>query len=146
MKKINFGKDILPHLVAVIVFLIVTMFFFSPVFFENKAVNQSDINQHIGSAKVLRDYRAATHEEGLWAISMFSGMPAYLVNLEWSNGVVGWMKGIFSLFLPQAVNNIFLALVCYYCMLLAFRVRPCLAIAGALAFGLSSYLIIGLAA
>ena len=146
MKKIKFIEHVLPHLVAVIIFLIVTLFFFSPVFFENKVINQHDINQHIGSAKVLRDYRTATGEEGLWAMSMFSGMPAYLVNMEWSNGVVAWTKKLLSLFLPHPVNNIFLAFLSYYCMLLAFRIRPWLAIAGALAFGLSTYMIIGLSA
>ena len=146
MKKIKFSEHVLPHAVAVIMFLIVTLFFFSPVFFENKTINQHDINQHIGSAKVLRDYRATTGEEGLWAVSMFSGMPAYLVNVEWSNGVVAWTKQILSLFLPHPVSSIFLAFLCYYCMLLAFGIRPWLAIAGSLAFGLSSYLIIGLAA
>lgn len=146
MKKIKFNEHILPHLVAVLVFLIVTLFFFNPIFFENKAINQHDINQHIGSAKILRDYRTATGDEGLWASSMFSGMPAYLVNVEWGNGVVSWIKAVCSLFLPHPVSNIFLAFLCYYVMLLAFRIRPWLAIAGAVAFGLSSYMIIGLAA
>src|SRR5258706_4603966 len=75
---------------------------------------------------------------------MFSGMPAYLVNLKWSDGVLVGMKRVLSLFLPHPVNNIFIAFLCYYIMLLAFRVRPYLAIAGAIAFGLSSYMIIGL--
>ena len=73
-------------------------------------------------------------------------MPAYLVNLDWSDDVVVAIKKALSLFLPHPICNIFLAFVCYYIMLLTFRVRPYLAIAGALAFGLSSYMIIGLAA
>jgi hypothetical protein len=77
---------------------------------------------------------------------MFSGMPAYLVSLKWSDGPVVWTKKIMGLFLPHPVNNIFIAFLCYYILLLAFRVRPYLAIAGALAFGLSSYMIIGLSA
>lgn len=146
MKKINFSKEILPHTIAVLVFLVVTLIFFSPVFFENKSLSQHDITQHTGIAKALRDYRNATGEEGLWAQSLFSGMPAYLVNLEWSDGPVVWMKKILTIFLPHPVNNIFLAFLSYYVLLLAFRVRPYLAIAGAIAFGLSSFIIIGLAA
>jgi hypothetical protein len=144
MKKIKFSEHVLPHLVAVVAFLIITLVFFSPIFFENKSLEQQDIQQHLGSSKLLRDYRNATGEEGLWASSMFSGMPAYLVNLEWSDGVVAGMKRVLSLFLPHPVNNIFIAFVCYYILLLAFRVRPYLALAGAIAFGLSSYMIIGL--
>lgn len=144
--KIDFSKDILPHLLAVLLFLLVTVVFFSPVFFENKSLNQHDIQQHLGSSKALRDYREATGEEGLWAGAMFSGMPAYLVNLQWSDGVVVGMKKVLSLFLPHPVANIFLAFVCYYILLLSFRIRPYLSIAGALAFGLSSFMIVGLMA
>lgn len=144
--KIDFSRDILPHLLAVALFLLVTVVLFSPAFFENKALNQHDIQQHAGSSKALRDYREATGEEGLWAGAMFSGMPAYLVNLQWSDGVVVGMKKVLSLFLPHPFANIFLAFVCYYILLLSFKVRPYLSIAGALAFGLSSFMIVGLIA
>ncbi|HRK55304.1 MAG TPA: YfhO family protein [Cyclobacteriaceae bacterium] len=146
MRKINFIEHILPHLAAVIIFLIVTIFFFNPVFFDNKSISQHDIQQWEASSKSLRDYREATGEEGLWATSIFSGMPAYLVNLEWSNGIIVGIKKIFSVGLPHPVVNIYWAFLSYYILLLAFRVRPMLAIAGALAFGLSSYMIIGIAA
>jgi hypothetical protein len=146
MKKINFTTQVLPHLVAVGVFLVVTVFFFSPVFFDSKTISQYDIQQWEGSSKALRDYRDKTGEEGLWADAMFSGMPAYLINTHWSNGPVSFLKRALSLSLPHPISNIFLAFICYYIMLLAFRVRPYLAIGGAIAFGLSSYMIIGLGA
>jgi len=144
MKKINFQKDVIPHVAAVFVFLIVTVLFFSPMFFDHKTLDQQDIQQFHGSAKAIIDYRKATGEEALWAPSMFSGMPAYLVSLKWSDGSMIWTKTAMSLFLPHPVNNIFLAFLCYYILLLSFGVRPYLAIAGGLAFGLSSYVIIGL--
>lgn len=146
MKKLRFTEHVLPHLIAVFVFLMVTILFFNPIFFDNKAIQQGDIEQWSGSSKVLRDYRDQTGDEGLWASTMFSGMPAYLVNLEWSDGVVVGIKMVMSLFLPHPVRNIFLAFICYYILLLTFRVRPWFAIVGALAFGLSSYMIIGLSA
>jgi len=146
MKQIRFSEHVVPHLIAVMVFLLVTVLFFNPVFFDNKSIAQSDIQQWSGSSKALRDYRDATGEEGLWASAMFSGMPAYLVNIQWSDGVVLGFKKVLSLFLPHPVNVIFLAFLCYYILLLAFRVRPWFAMAGALAFGLSSYMIIGLGA
>ncbi len=146
MRKINFTQHILPHLLAIVVFLVVTVFFFGPVFFENKVIRQDDITQSIGAAKALHDFRDKTGEEGLWTPSMFSGMPAYLVNVQWGNSVIIFLKQVISFGLPHPVRNIYLAFFCYYIMLLAFRVKPYVAIAGALAFGLSSYMIIGLAA
>jgi hypothetical protein len=146
MRQINFSQHVLPHVLAVCVFLLVTILFFRPVFFENKSLGQHDIQQWSGSSKELRDYRDKTDEEGLWAGTMFSGMPAYLVNIKWSDGIVLGMKKVLSFFLPHPVSHIFLAFICYYIMLLSFKVRPWLAMAGALAFGLSSYVIIGLSA
>lgn len=146
MKKINFSEHILPHTIAIAVFLIVTVFFFKPIFFDNKSISQHDIEQWAGSAKSLRDFRDKTGEEGLWANSMFSGMPAYLINVEWSNKPVSYLKRVMAFGLPHPIANIFLAFLSYYIMLVVFGVRPYLAIGGALAFGLSSYMTVGLAA
>lgn len=146
MKKINFSKHVLPHLLAVLVFLIVTVFFFSPVFFENKSLSQGDAQQSFAMTKALRDYREQTGEEGLWAPNAFSGMPGLMINVIWGSQPLSTLKLVLSLNLPHGVNNIFLSFICYYIMMLAFRVRPYLAIAGAFAFGLSSFMIIGLSA
>lgn len=145
MKKINFTEQVLPHVIAVAAFVVVTIFFFKPVFFDNQKLQQGDIQQWEGSSKALRDFRDQTGEEGLWA-DMFSGMPAYLINVQWSYKPVTYIKKVLSLGLPHPIANIYYAFLCYYIMLLVFGVRPYLAIAGAIAFGLSSYMIIGLAA
>jgi hypothetical protein len=146
MKKIIFADHVLPHVVAAGVFLVVTIFFFNPVFFGHKDLLQHDIQQFVGSSKSISDYREKTGEEALWTNSMFSGMPAYLVSVEWGNEPIAWVKKVMSFALPHPIANIFLAFVSYYILLLAFRIRPYLAITGAIAFGLSTYLIVGLAA
>lgn len=145
MERIK-SSDIFPHIIAVVVFLLVTVMFFNPIFFNNRDLMQGDIQQFLNGSHELREFRAATGEEGLWAARMFSGMPAYLVNLDWSDGAAVGLKKILSIFLPHPIANIFLAFVSFYILLLSFKVRPALAIAGALAFGLCSYMIIGLSA
>src|SRR5688500_12933777 len=146
MKKLQFTADVLPHLVAVAVFFLITLFFFNPIFFENKTLNQRDIQEFIGSSKAIEDDRKVTGDEPLWTNSMFGGMPAYLISVHWGNQAISYIKTVMALFLPHPIANIFIAFVCYYIMLLCFRIRPYLAIIGAIAFGLSSYMIIGLAA
>lgn len=146
MKNLKFTEDILPHIVAIAIFVLVTVVFFKPAFFDGKTLEQHDIQQFQGSAKAIIDYREKHGEEPLWTNSMFSGMPAYLISVEWGNQVIGLAKKIAAVFLPHPYANIYLAFFCYYIMLLAFRVRPYLAIAGALAFGLSSYMLIGVMA
>lgn len=145
MKKINTAL-LVPSVIAVAVFLIATVLFFKPIFFDNKVLAQGDVMQWQGSAKELADYRSATGDEALWAPSTFSGMPAYLISVQWSTKAIGFIKRVLTLWMPSGANNIFLACVCYYMMLLAFRVRPYLAIVGALAFAFSSFMLIGLMA
>ena len=146
MKKINFSQDVLPHLIAIIIFLIVTVSFFNPVFFDNKSLAQSDIVQWEASAQELIDYRNQTGEEGLWTNSIFGGMPAYLISVKWGNQLIKYAHAIYSLGLPHPVRIIFASMLSFYIMLLCFRVNPYLALIGSIAFGLSSYNIIGLTA
>ncbi len=146
MKKIRFAEHILPHVLAVLTFFLVTLFFFNPVFFDGKALQQHDIQQFQGGAKEIQDFRNETGQEALWTNSMFGGMPAYLISVQWSSEAIAYLKKVITLALPHPVSNIFAAFMCYYILLLAFGIRPYLAIAGAIAFGLSSYMIIGLAA
>ena len=134
------------HAGAVLLFFLVTVFYFRPIFFDHKVLNQHDITEYLGTSKELRDYRAETGEEALWASRVFSGMPAYLISVDWSDGAVSWFKRAGGLFLPHPVSNIFWALVSFYFMLIVFGVRPWLAITGAIAFGFSSFMIIGLGA
>ncbi|MBU2914814.1 YfhO family protein [Reichenbachiella agariperforans] len=146
MKKFDLKKDILPHLIAVLVFLIVTVVFYAPVFFDNKELPQHDITQWEGSAQELTSFRDQTGEEGLWTNSMFGGMPGYLINVEFSGELTKDIHQVLSLFLPHPTGIILIAFLSCYIMLLVFGVRPWIAIAGALAFGLTSFNVISIGA
>jgi hypothetical protein len=146
LKNFSFTKHFLPHALACAVFIAVTLVFFSPIFFDGKTVRQHDIQQFQGSAKEIIDYRKQTGGEALWTNSMFSGMPAYLISTQWSAQPITYIKKILTAGFPSPVANILAAFVSFYILLLAFGVRPYLAIGGAIAFGLSTYMIIGLSA
>ena len=70
-------SKILPHIVAPILFLIVSYAYFSPLLQGEKIV-QHDITMWKGSAKELLDFKETTGREILWTNSMFGGMPTYL--------------------------------------------------------------------
>ncbi len=146
MVRFNFKEQILPHLIAVLVFLLVTVAYFKPVFFDNKSLGQHDILQWRGGAQELLDYREQNGEEALWTNSMFSGMPGYLITTKWGFGAPAFFQNLLSIGLPHPVKIVFISFLGFYILLLSFKVRPYLAIAGALAFGLSSFNIIGLGA
>lgn len=146
MKNINFRKDVLPHLVAVAVFLAVVIIFYRPAFFEGKSLSQHDILMAKGPAKALEDYREEAGKEGLWAPNIFSGMPAYLVNVNWSGDMFRYVYRASYLNLPSPARLTFPAMLSFYILLIAFGVRPYFAIGGAIAYGLSSFSIISIVA
>ena len=63
MRSFNFKEQLLPHLVAIVLFLLVTIIYFKPVFFDHKSLNQHDILQSIGASKEITDYRDTTGNE-----------------------------------------------------------------------------------
>ena len=140
MKEIS--KKVLPHIVAVVLFLTATVTYFSPMIFEGKQVRQHDILQFNGMAQEIADYRERNGDEPLWTNSMFGGMPAYMISVRYPNNWLQNLDRLLSLGLPSPAYMIFVAFLGFYIMLLCFKVNPWLAIAGAFAYGLSAYFII----
>ena len=147
MPSIHFKSQVLPHLVAVLVFLLITFFFFGPAFLENKTLRQEDVVQGQGITKVTNDYNTSHDDVALWNPRLFGGMPTYLVGLNYGgDAVLNQLQKIFSLWLPRPSSIFFKSMLCFYILLLAFRVRPYLAIVGAIAYGLSTFTVISLGA
>ncbi|MCC5929696.1 MAG: YfhO family protein [Cyclobacteriaceae bacterium] len=147
MNNSNFRQRILPHIISVLVFFTITIIYFHPIVFEGKVIRQNDIFQGIGGGQELVEFRDKTGEEGLWTNGMFSGMPAYLVNLYWSGGaIIEKLQSVLSLFLDQPLRETFLALISFYVLLLVFKVRPYLALAGAIAYAFSTFFLISIEA
>ncbi|UOQ54512.1 YfhO family protein [Hymenobacter cellulosivorans] len=139
-------RRLLPHLLAVVFFLVLAAVYFSPILFDGKTLAQHDVVQFNGGAHEAQLYREATGKEALWTNSMFSGMPTYLISTRFPGDLSIYLHNIFTLHLPAVVANLFLALVCGYVLFVALGVRPLLAAVGAIALGFTSYNLIILAA
>jgi len=144
--KLNFQKDILPHLLGILVFYLLIVFYFSPMVFDGKVIFQGDILQWEGSAKEVLDYRESMGEQALWTNSMFGGMPAYFISLEFPGDVTNFLIKVLTVGLPHPINGLFFGMVGMYILLLSFRVRPIFAIAGAIAFAFNTFNLLSLEA
>lgn len=143
----DFKKQILPHLIAVFVFLALSVVFYWPAVMEGKGVFQNDVYQGIAAGNEVADFRTETGEEALWIHSMFSGMPAYLINTRhYGEWLINGLQKLLSLGLPGPAWLTFLAMLSFYILLLVFGVRPGLAIAGAISYGLSTFGLISIEA
>ncbi|HEY4800775.1 MAG TPA: YfhO family protein [Bacteroidia bacterium] len=135
-------KSFVPHLIAIGIFLLVTVLYFNPVLFGGKEVSQSDILNFKGVSKEIVDYRAKTGKEALWTNALFSGMPAYQISTQYISTNLRYINNLFSLGLPGPVRMMFLYFLGFYLLMFVLKVDPWIGIIGALAFGFSSYFLI----
>lgn len=138
MKNINF-KKILPHIIAVVIFLIVAVIYCKPAL-EGKVVIQHDMQGWRGMSQQSVEFKEKYGYYPLWTNSVFSGMPAYQIDLDARNKVsVGYVQSILTLGLPKPINFFFLACICFYFLCIVAGANPWMGILGGLAYAYSTF-------
>ena len=132
----------MPHCVAVLIFLTLTLVYFSPVL-EGKDIKQDDAIGSMGWGKDARDYHEESGEYSYWSNAMFSGMPCNYTFSPQPNNVFKPIGEVITLNVFGAsyrhIGCIFLTFIGCYILLLALGCRPWLGIAGSIAYTLGSY-------
>ncbi len=144
MTKIKGLPNILPNVVILLLFIVITYSYLFPLL-EGKVLQQSDILHHKGMSKELADYRKETGKEAVWTNSMFGGMPGYMISVIYDGNLALKAQHVFGRTFPLA-SKIILYLLGFYILLLSLGVKRWLSVVGAIAFALSSYFLIILAA
>ncbi|MEP7375346.1 MAG: YfhO family protein [Chitinophagaceae bacterium] len=135
--KNNLVKKILPHFIAVLIFLIVSVLFCKPVL-EGNVLNQHDVKGWKGIAQNAFDYKEQHGHFPLWNSNVFSGMPNYQIALD-GKSILPDLNKIFSLGLPDPIHYFFIACICFYILCLSLGLKPVVGILGALAYAFSTY-------
>ena len=126
------------HFAILGIFLIITFAYFSPQF-NGFGLAQHDIEQFKGMSHEITYFREVTGEEPYWTNSMFGGMPATQISVLYNGNIFkATLTGFFALFSAPA-GTFLLHLICFYLMAMMLRIRPLIALLGALAFAFSSY-------
>ena len=137
-------RNALPIVVAILLFGVVSIIGFAPQL-EGRVLPQHDIRQFDGMSRDIRDCRTDFDEDPQWTGAMFSGMPAYQINIKYPAQIikrsVDWVQ---SLFVAPA-SMIFFAMLSAFVMALLMGMSAWIGIIVGLAYGLSTYffLIIG---
>ncbi len=132
-------KKFLPHLGALLVFLVIAVIYGRPIF-EGKVLDQSDVAGWMGMVHQMQQYKAIHGHFPLWNTNMFGGMPAYQIALESNSGsLLGWTHNVLTLFLPAPVSFFFLLCISFYFLTQVLKVHPLLGILAALIYGYVSF-------
>lgn len=138
MQKLNVQK-LLPHVVAVVAFVIIALFYCKPAL-DGKVLQQSDVMHWKGMSKDIQDYRDS-HDgvAPLWTINMFSGMPGFQIATNNNNYLSYYANEAFSLFIPKPFSFFILACLGFYFLALILGANPWMAMTGAIAYAYSTY-------
>lgn len=141
MKK--FSKDLfrsaVPHFIAILVFLVVAIVYCRPAF-ENKVLEQEDVMQWEAMAHNSFKYKDSHGHFPLWSNGMFSGMPAFQIAMDsQSVSIPNLFYRLLTLFLVKPASFFFLACICFYFLAGVLRIKPFVAIIGALAYAYATY-------
>ncbi|MBK8585042.1 MAG: hypothetical protein IPN88_06285 [Bacteroidetes bacterium] len=134
-------KKYLPHVVALLAFVVITFLYFSPML-GGKELKQSDIANWEGMSKEITDFQAKTGEFTYWTNSMFGGMPGYQISAVYPYTLFKYVDNILTLGLPTPANYLFLFMAGFYFLLITLKVDRRVAIMGAVGFAFSSYFIL----
>ena len=131
----------LPFAAAFVLFFGISALYFSPQF-AGEELPQHDVMQYEGMVRDIRLQRAETGEEPQWTGGMFGGMPAYLINVAYPAQAVKNTVGAVVRVIDAPAAFLFFAMLGMWLMLLMVGVNPWVGIVAALAYGLSTYLLL----
>lgn len=141
-------KKIVPYIVALFVFIVLTVIYCYPEVFEGKVRFAGDTKSWEGMIHENVLYAEETGVHSAWVGSMFSGMPAYQVG-----GVEVPKPAFFIPFrsiLTLGFGGTMFYIICYFIgffiLLRSFKINKWLCIVGSVAITLSSYFLIILGA
>ena len=137
----NLFKRILPDIVVIILFAVISFVYFFPAVTEGRILSQHDSVAGIGAGE------ERTGERTRWTNSIFGGMPTYQMAPSYdSTDTLKGVEKLYHLYLPNYVWYVFVMLLGFYILLRAFDFSVWLASLGAVLWAFSSYFFIIIAA
>ena len=143
----NAWKRLIPDMVAVVVFAVISFVYFCPAVTEGRILSQHDSVAGIGAGQESKEYLERTGERTRWTNSIFGGMPTYQMAPSYdSTDLLKGIENLYHLYLPTYVWYVFVMLLGFYILLRAFDFRAWMAALGAIIWAFSSYFFIIIAA
>lgn len=143
----NQFKKLLPDVVAIVLFALISFVYFYPADIEGRVLAQHDAVAGIGAGKEHQEYYQKHGKETRWTNALFGGMPTYQIAPGYSSArTLNYVQDVYKLFLPTYVWYVFVMLLGFYILLRAFNFKVWLSALGAIIWAFSSYFFIIIAA
>ena len=136
-------KKLLPDLIAILAFVLLSFAYFFPANIENRILFQHDTAAGAGAGQEVKEYYEQMGERSRWTNSLFGGMPMYQIAPSYdSTKSLQWVQKAYQLFLPDYVCLTFMLMLGFYILLRVFGIPVWLAGLGGIMWAFSSYFFI----
>ena len=140
-------KKILPDLIAIVAFILISFAYFFPADIEGRILFQHDTSAGTGAGQEAKVYKQETGKTTRWTNALFGGMPTYQISPSYDSGKpLKWTEKVYQLFLPDYVKLTFILMLGFFILLRAFGMSVWLSSLGAIIWAFSSYFFIIIAA
>ena len=135
--------DVIHFAIAVIVFAAISWIYFYPNDVNGDVLQQNDVMQGVANGQEIKDFQQQTGEKSWWTDALFGGMPTFQIapSYEGTN-MLNPASALYRLYFPTPVSWIFLLLLGFFLLMLAFKVKWYYAVLGAIGYAFSSYFFI----
>lgn len=136
-------KKILPDLIAIALFAVLSFSYFFPADLDGRILFQHDSSAGVGAGQEATEYYEATGERTRWTNSLFGGMPTYQIAPSYdTTKPLNWVEKVYRLFLPEYVQLTFILMLGFYILMRAFGMSTWLSALGGIIWAFSSYFFI----
>ncbi len=143
----NAIKRLLPDIIVIAFFAVISFVYFCPAVTEGRILSQHDSVAGIGAGQEHSEYHKRTGKMTRWTNSIFGGMPTYQMAPSYeSTNLLSKIAELYHLYLPTYVWYVFVMLLGFYILLRSFNFKVWMSALGAIIWAFSSYFFIIIAA
>ncbi|MBQ6167287.1 MAG: hypothetical protein IJK41_07690 [Muribaculaceae bacterium] len=135
--------DVIHFAIAVVVFAAISWIYFYPNAVNGDVMQQHDVMQGIANSQEIKAFQEQTGENSWWTDALFGGMPAFQIAPAYEGTtMLSPASALYRLYFPTPVSWLFILMLGFFILMLAFKVKWYYAVLGAIGYAFSSYFFI----
>ena len=135
--------DVIHFVIAVLVFAAISWIYFYPNDVNGDALQQHDVMQGAANSQEAKAFQEQTGEKSWWTDALFGGMPTFQIAPSYEGTtMLSPASALYRLYFPTPVSWIFILMLGFFILMLAFKVKWYYAVLGAIGYAFSSYFFI----
>ena len=131
--------DVIHFAIAVIAFAAISWIYFYPNDVNGDVLQQHDIMQGKANSQETTAFEQQTGEKSWWTDALFGGMPTFQISPSYEGTtMLTPASALYRLYFPTPVSWVFLLMLGFFLLMLAFKVKWYYAVLGAIGYAFSS--------